>query len=58
MTLEQLAEADESNPTFCKMVNAMRDEYLRLKGFAPYTADLISMLRAALRSAYSEGAKP
>ena len=39
---------DEADPTFAAMVNAARDEHFRLKGFHPYTADVIAMLKAAL----------
>jgi len=39
---------DEADPHFCAMVNAARDEHFRLKGFHPYTADIIAMLKAAL----------
>jgi hypothetical protein len=39
---------DEADPTFAAMVNAARDEHFRLKGFHPYTADIIAMLKAAL----------
>jgi hypothetical protein len=39
---------DEGDPKFCAMVNAARDEHFRLKGFHPYSADIIAMLKAAL----------
>lgn len=39
---------NEADPHFCAMVNAARDEHIRLKGFAPYTAEIIAMLKAAL----------
>lgn len=42
-------ECGPSEETIGKMVNAMRDEHFRLKGFHPYTADLDSMLRVALK---------
>ena len=47
---------DEADPHFCAMVNAARDEHFRLKGFHPYTADIIAMLKAALSvPVYQEG---